>query len=276
VTIAEGPIGGMEYPMVIFIPRASTAASLHAVIAHEVGHEWFPMMIGQDEAAYAWMDEGITTFVEDRAAAAFFPESDDPRLATQRSYLNVAGRDVEVPLMRHTDLVSPYGARGVAAYTKPAAMLVALRAVLGNDVFDRAMRTYANEWLLKHPTPWDFFATFERVSGRDLDWFFYPAWFETGVLDQAIAAVEPVEGGVNVVVRDLGDLPMPTTVAVTTEDGTMVESDIPLETWTREGRRTATVALPTSGRVTRVEIDPRRIFPDVDRSNNVWTPAGAP
>ncbi|HEU4451590.1 MAG TPA: M1 family metallopeptidase [Longimicrobium sp.] len=276
VTIAEGPIGGMEYPMLVFIPRAGSATSLHAVIAHEVGHEWFPMMIGQDEAAYAWMDEGLTSYGEDRAARAFFPEEEDPRLGTQQSYLNVAGRDNEVPLMRHTDLVSPYGARTVAAYTKPAAMLVALRAVLGDAVFDRAMRTYANEWLLKHPTPWDFFATFERVSGRDLDWFFYPAWFETGVLDQAIVAVEPVEGGVNVVVRDLGDLPMPTTVAVTTEGGTMVESDIPLETWTREGRRTATVALPTSGRVTRVEIDPRRLFPDADRSNNVWTPAGNP
>jgi hypothetical protein len=276
MTIAEGPIGGMEYPMLVFIPRAGSATSLHAVIAHEVGHEWFPMMIGQDEAAYAWMDEGLTSYGEDRAARAFFPEEEDPRLGTQQSYLNVAGRDNEVPLMRHTDLVSPYGARTVAAYSKPAAMLVALRAVLGDAVFDRAMRTYATEWLLKHPTPWDFFATFERVSGRDLDWFFYPAWFETGVLDQAIVAVEPVEGGVNVVVRDLGDLPMPTTVAVTTEGGTMVESDIPLETWTREGRRTATVALPTSARVTRVEIDPRRLFPDADRSNNVWTPAGTP
>jgi len=276
MTIAEGPIGGMEYPMLVFIPRSATAMALHAVIAHEVGHEWFPMMIGQDEAAYAWMDEGLTTYNEDRAVRSFHPDSADPRLETQRAYLNVAGRDNEVPLMRHTDLVSPYGARTVAAYSKPAVMLVSLRAVLGDAVFDRAMRTYASEWLLKHPTPWDFFATFERVSGRDLDWFFYPAWFETGVLDQAVAAVQPVEGGVNVVVRDLGDLPMPTTVAVTTEDGATVESDIPLETWTREGRRTATVALPTSGRVTRVEIDPRRLFPDADRSNNVWTPAGNP
>jgi hypothetical protein len=270
VTVAEGPIGGMEYPMLVFIPRPREAEALQAVIAHEVGHEWFPMMVGQDEAAYAWMDEGLTTFHEDQAAADFFPGAEPPRLGTAEAYLRVAGRDNEVPLMRHTDLVSPYGARTVAAYGKPATMLVALRAVLGQPAFDRAMRTYAREWLLKHPTPWDFFATFERVAGRDLDWFFQPWWFETGVMDQAIASVRQVEGGVEVTLRDLGDVPMPATVVVTTGNGTMVEGEVPVEEWA--GTRTATVSLPASGRLVRVEIDPRRLFPDADRSNNLWEP----
>jgi hypothetical protein len=270
VTVAEGPIGGMEYPMLVFIAKPRTAEALQAVIAHEVGHEWFPMMVGQDEAAYAWMDEGLTTFHEDQAAADFFPGAEPPRLATADAYLRVAGRDNEVPLMRHTDLVSPYGARTVAAYSKPAVMLEALRAILGRQTFDRAMRTYAREWLLKHPTPWDFFATFERVAGRELDWFFYPWWFETGVMDQAIAGVRAVEGGVEVTLRDLGDVPMPATVVVTTANGTMVEGEVPVEEWA--GTRTATVSLPASGRVVRVEIDPRRLFPDADRSNNLWEP----
>jgi hypothetical protein len=118
VTIAEGPIGGMEYPMLVFIPRAAEREDLYAVIAHEVGHEWFPMMVGSDEASFAWMDEGLTTFLEDEAREAFFPGT-RAHDETRAAYLRVAGRDNEVPLMRHTDLVSPYGARGVAAYSKP-------------------------------------------------------------------------------------------------------------------------------------------------------------
>ncbi|HEX2205350.1 MAG TPA: M1 family metallopeptidase [Longimicrobium sp.] len=274
VTIAEGPIGGMEYPMLVFIPRPSRAEDLYAVIAHEVGHEWFPMMVGQNEAAYAWMDEGLTSFFEDEAREAFFPGT-DAHGETRAGYLAVAGSDTEVPLMRHTDLVSPYGARTVAAYRKPAALMTALRGVVGDSAFRAGMRTYASEWLFKHPYPWDFFHTFERVAGRDLDWFWYPWWFETGVLDLSVDRVEQVNGGVRVTFADRGDVPVPTTVRVTYEGGTSTEGELPIELWTVDRLRTASLTLPALGAVTRVEIDPDHVFPDVDRTNNVWTPAGA-
>jgi hypothetical protein len=271
-TIAEGPIGGMEYPMLVFISRPSEAEALESVIAHELGHEWFPMVVGSDEARFAWMDEGVNSYHEDRAHEDFFPGA-HPAEATREAYLGVAGRDAEVPLMRHTDLVSPYGARTVAAYSKPAAVLVALRNVLGNAVFDRAMREYAAAWSFRHPMPWDFFNTFERVAGRDLDWFWYPWFFETGVQDQSIESVRRVSGGVEVVVRDLGQNPMPAVVAVTSSTGVITEGEVPVEEWLRgAGSRTTTVLVPTSGTVTRVEIDPRGLFPDANRDNNVWTP----
>jgi hypothetical protein len=268
-TIAEGPIGGMEYPMLVFIAKPRQAEDLHAVIAHELGHEWFPMMIGQDEASYAWMDEGLTSFHEDDARESFFPGT-HAHEETRAAYLRVAGRDNEVPLMRHTDLVSPYGARTVAAYSKPATMLVALRGILGNEVFDRAMRTYAAEWLLKHPTPWDFFNTVERVAGRDLDWFWYPWWWETGTLDLAIAAAEPVDGGVRITLHDRGDIPAPVRVLATNADGLTSELEVPIAAWTVARTRTATFTLPAAGRVVRVELDPGKTLPDVDRTNDVW------
>src|SRR6185312_9140760 len=140
-------------------------------------------------ASYAWMDEGVNTFFEGRAVGDF-ARAADPFAGDRRAYLAVAGSEREVPLMRHTDLVSPYGARTVAAYTKPGLVMRALKGVLGEATFDRAMRTYAREWLLKHPAPEDFFHTMERVSGRQLDWFFEPWFFGTGVLDQAIERVE--------------------------------------------------------------------------------------
>ncbi|HET7459852.1 MAG TPA: M1 family metallopeptidase [Longimicrobium sp.] len=275
-TIAEGPIGGMEYPMLVFIARPNQAEALESVIAHELGHEWFPMVVGSDEARYAWMDEGINSYHEDRAAGDFFPGT-DPARTTRETYLTVAGRDAEVPLMRHTDLVTPYGARTVAAYTKPAVVLNALRGVLGNATFDRAMREYAAAWSYRHPQPWDFFNTVERVAGRDLDWFWYPWFFETGVLDQAVESVRPVSGGVEVVVRDLGENPMPAFVAVTSSTGVITEGEVPVEEWLRGGgTRTTTLSVPTSGTVTRVEIDPRGQFPDANRANNVWTPPATP
>ena len=222
------------------------------------------------------MDEGITSYHEDRAHEDFFPGT--PPGGSVDSYLRVAGHDAEVPLMRHTDLVSPYGARTVAAYTKPAAVLLALRGVLGDSVFDRAMREYVRAWSFRHPQPWDFFATFERVAGRDLDWFWYPWFFETGVLDQSIESVRAVEGGVEVVVRDRGDNPMPTFVSVTSGSGTVTEQEVEIASWIGgRGARTATLLVPTyGGAATKVEIDPRHLYPDVNRANNVWTAPTSP
>lgn len=270
-TVAEGPIPGMEYPMMVFINRAPNERALQSVIAHELGHQWFPMTVGSDEASYAWMDEGINSFDEDRAAEDFFPGA-DARAGSRGAYLRVAGHDAEVPLMRHTDLVSPYGARTVAAYSKPAAVMVALRGVLGDEVFDRALREYVRRWAFRHPKPWDFFNTFEQVSGQRLDWFWTPWFFETGVLDQAIESVRPAAGGVDVVVRDRGDNPMPTRVVATTADGKTAEAAIPIARWLGNGgTRTVTVHVAAAGTVTRVELDPLQLFPDADRTNNVWT-----
>jgi aminopeptidase N len=231
------------------------------------------MLVGQDEAAFAWMDEGFTSFHEDEARNDFYPGA-DAHEETREAYLRVAGKDVEVPLMRHTDLVSPYGARTVAAYSKPATMLVALRGILGDELFLSAMRTYAREWTFRHPQPWDWFNTVERVAGRDLDWFWYPWWWETGTLDFAVAAVEPQGNGVRVTVRDLGEIPAPAELVVTYADGSTVGIEIPVHVWTEDRTRTATTTLPAPAAVVRVEVDPRRLLPDVDRTNNAWSTPG--
>jgi hypothetical protein len=274
VTVTEGPEYGMEYPMLVFIGRPAAARELQSVIAHEVGHEWFPMMVGADEAAFAWMDEGINTYDEARAVEDFFPGS-DPWMEDRTAYLGIAGRKTEAPMMKHIDQVGE-PASGISAYFKPGTVLRSLNAVVGDSVFRLAMKTYASEWLLKHPYPWDFFHTFERVSGRDLDWFFEPWWFRTATLNQAIENVHASPGGVTVTVRDLGGAPAPTPIVVTTADGRTAATTIPGERWSVERLRTVTVDVPIRGRVVKVEIDPDRLFPDVDRANNVWTvPGGA-
>jgi hypothetical protein len=134
------------------------------------------------------------------------------------------------------------------------------------------MRTYANDWMFKHPYPWDFFNTMERVAGRDLDWFWYPFWYRTETLDHGLGTVTPGSGSVQVTVRDFGQAPAPAEVVVSTSDGRRVTETIPIERWLSPSTRVVTLTIPVTGTVTRVELDPGEYFPDVNRRNNVWTP----
>jgi hypothetical protein len=270
ITVSEGPIYGMEYPMIVFIGRPNARLELYQVISHEIAHEWFPMMVGQDEAAYAWMDEGFTTYNENRSVEDLFPDF-DPWEEPRETYMSIAGNKGEAPLMRHIDLVfgEPWG---VSAYYKPGTLLRSLQRILGDSVMAEGLRTYAREWMFKHPYPWDFFNTMERVSGRDLDWFFYPFWYRTVTMDQSIGGVAPTAGGVQVTVRDVGQVPAPTDIVVTTTSGQRVTQTIPIERWLSPSTRSVTVTVPVTEGVARVELDPEEWFPDANRRNNVWTP----
>jgi len=281
LTALEGPVGGMEYPMVVFVGGFPDPRSLYGTIAHEVAHQWFPMMVGNDETSFAWQDEGLATYIEEHAIADYFSDP-HPFAVPLNQYLQIAGTDYETPMMRPADLYPSYAAFGIASYFKPAVLLRALGGVIGRDQVEEALREYARRWFLKHPYPHDFFKTVESVAGRSLDWFWTPWWYGTGVFDQGIAGVstEPISGGERVVitVEDRGQNPLPTTIVVTTEGGQVRRAEIPIEKWL-SGARTTSVTLDLPGRVVRVELDPERIFPDIDRSNNVWvrsaTPAGA-
>lgn len=270
-TAAYGPVGGMEYPMLVFIGRSAPGEPLYGVLAHEFSHEWFPMIVGSREAAYAWMDEGLTSFNEALARADFF---DDPeaRIGDMESYVAAARREVEAPLMRHTDHVeSPFG-RVVAAYTKPATLLHALRHHLGEGTFDRAYRAYAEAWSYRHPLPWDFFNLLEAETGRDLDWFWKPWFYGTDVLDQAVEDVEAAGDSVYVTVANLGGAVAPVELRVEREGGAARTLTWPPEVWA--GRRRVRLGFPREGPapVTGLALDPDRWWPDVDRSNNEWLP----
>ena len=272
LTVAEGPLsGGMEYPQLVFAGGFDPDRGLFALLAHEIAHQWFPMLVGADEGAWAWMDEGLATWMQAQARADFAPGGDAWGF-DRRYYAAVAGGDLEVPLMRHTDLVSPYGVRYVAAYSKPALLLRALQGVVGDSVLRAALRVYAREWSFRHPTPWDFFATVQRVSGRELGWFFSPGWFDTVTLDQAVDSVEALSGGrVRVTVRDRGGIPAPAWVRVTDARGDTARAEVPVDAWLA-GRRTAQVTVRLGAPPTRVEIDPAQWLPDARRADNVWPP----
>lgn len=262
--------GGMEFPMMTVIGSynwSQNSNPLYYVIAHEFAHMWVPMIVSTNERRYSWMDEGTTTFNENQARKDFF---DDPDRDSDdfQSYLNLAGSVLEGEIMRWSDYHYP-GGFGVASYPKPAAMLVSLRGVLGEETFLEAYRTYLDRWKYKHPYPWDFFNTFEDVSGRDLDWFWRSWYYETWILDQAVAGVSSTAGGSTITIADFGEVPMPAEVQITLENGTILTRNIDVETWLNGATETElTIQEPSP--VTRVEIDPEKKFPDANRSNNVW------
>ncbi len=271
MTTVEGPIGGgMEYPMITHIGRYESTEGLFGVTYHEISHMWFPMLVGTDEKTYAWFDEGTTTFNETEGRDDFFPDTD--AWAPSQHYYYRLTPATETPSMRHADRYPVDGPdRYVASYDKPAVMLHALRGILGEDTFFEAYRTFAERWAYKHPTPHDFFNTFEDVAGRDLDWFWRGTLYNTWTLDQAIASVDSANDGVAVTVADEGTLPMPVLLRATYADGRTLTRRIGVAPWLN-GRRRVTVSLP-SGTVTRITIDPNQTLPDLDRTNNTWTPA---
>jgi len=187
---------GMEYPMICWNfgrpkPDGTYTERLKngmiSVITHEVGHNWFPMVVNSDERQWMWMDEGLNTFVqlltEQRWQKGFpsrgFPKDVVPFMMGDQSKMQ--------PIMVNAD--NMYN-RSMTAYAKPAAGLYMLREViLGHKLFDYALKTYANRWKFKHPTPADFFRTMEDASGRDLDWFWRGWFFTTDVNDIGIKKV---------------------------------------------------------------------------------------
>jgi hypothetical protein len=268
MTTVEGPIGGgMEYPMITHIGQYDSAEGLFGVTYHEISHMWFPMVVGTDEKAYAWMDEGTTEFNETEGRTDFFPDS-NPWARSEHYYFRLA-RSTTTPSMRHADRY-PTDApdRIVASYDKPGLMLHALEAVLGEETFFEAYRTFAERWTYKHPTPYDLFNTFEDVAGRELDWFWRGTLYETWTLDQAVSSVESTDEGNVVTVTDKGRLPMPVMLRVEYADGRTLERRVGVDPWLN-GKRSVEAQFP-AGTITRVTIDPDKMLPDLDGSDNVW------
>ena len=180
----NGPIGGMEYPMICFNgPRPTedgtysraTKYALISVIIHEVGHNYFPMIVNSDERQWTWMDEGLNSFVQTLAEQQW--EKDYPsRRAEARDLVGYMTGDGQVPIMTNSESIAQLGPN---AYGKPAVALNLLReTILGRELFDHAFKTYAQRWAFKRPYPADFFRTMEDASGVDLDWF-WRGWFYT-------------------------------------------------------------------------------------------------
>jgi hypothetical protein len=189
---------GMEYPMISFnfgrpakdgTYSARTKYGMIGVIIHEVGHNYFPMIVNSDERQWTWMDEGLNSFLQYLTEQEW--ERDYPsRRGPAYKITNYMGGDKSriSPIMTNSESIYQFGSN---AYGKPATALNILReSVMGRDLFDFAFKTYSQRWMFKHPTPADFFRTMEDASGFDLDWFWRGWFYTTDHCDMAIKDVK--------------------------------------------------------------------------------------
>ncbi|HEY8229174.1 MAG TPA: M1 family metallopeptidase [Rhodanobacteraceae bacterium] len=288
--IAEAGIaGGMEYPGIVFDWWKASGYTLFMLAIHEVGHAWFPMIVGNDERRNAWMDEGMNTFV-DAIAHAEWGKAHDGQFAPKKDseyapFTDDPAKDIvkqvfddpdAPPILTRADAVKEKY-RHPITYFKTAYGLTLLREqVLGPDRFDAAFKQYVHDWAFKHPAPSDFFRTMDSVAGEDLSWF-WRGWFRHNwKLDLAVTGVKYIDNdpakGALVTVANLDRLAMPATLKVTYTDGSSNELRVPVATWMQHTQ--FDVLVPGSKRIRSAVIDPDGVLPDVDRANNTFT-AGA-
>lgn len=264
-------VSGMEYPGIIFCSWEDKGESLWGVTDHEMGHTWFPMIVGSNERRYGWMDEGFNTFINNISsvdfnngefaqaelkAQAIAPMITDPR--TEKIMLTPDG-------MAERNI-------GLNLYYKPAIALSILRNhIVGERRFDAAFRKYINDWAFKHPSPWDFFRSMENSIGEDLFWFWKSFFLENYKLDQAITKVEYPRGNagrIHVTLENREKMAMPVILEAVTESGKTIRKVFPVEIWQSSGKHT--VELEIAEKVRKMTIDPDGVFPDVDPKNNTW------
>lgn len=191
----HGPVFGMEYPMICFNgPRPEedgtytrrTKYGLISVVIHEVGHNWFPMIVNSDERQWTWMDEGLNSFVQFLAEQEW-EERYQSRGGHAPNIVEYMRSPKKVPIMTNSESILQFGSN---AYAKPATALNILReTILGRETFDFAFREYARRWKFKRPMPADFFRTMEDASGVDLDWFWHGWFYTTRHVDLGIGSV---------------------------------------------------------------------------------------
>jgi hypothetical protein len=261
LTVVDGPDRGMEYPM--FIMSALGAAD------HETGHQWWPMMVSNNETWYGFMDEGFNMYMNILSDAD--AEHKTGNLNGQgQSYGRVSGIEYEAPQMYNANYGGPM--YGFQAYQKAPMMLSMLGGIVGDTAVWRAQSEFAHAWRFKHPSPWDYMFSMSRSLDRNLDWFWYYWLFTTESSNGKIASVSPVANGrMTVTVRQEGEMPAPVVLKVDFADNTSQTYTFPVDVWF-PGSRTYDAVLDVGNRTpVKITYDPDARFPDRDAGDNVWT-----
>jgi hypothetical protein len=270
-------ITGMEYPGMIFNDWKARKGPLWFVVAHEIGHNWYPMVVGSNERKYMWQDEGFNSYINYYANDIFNKGeyAKDPALFDKDffAFLDLKTlpylRDPLMTVSDAMDIDQHYQYYGKTAY----GLRLLRNVVVGKDRFDYAFRQYTAAWAYKHPTPYDFFHCINSAAGEDLNWFWKEWFFTTWTLDQAITSVSYIDNdssrGLLITIRNRGKMIMPVILKIVQRHGETASIQLPVEIWQRGD--TWTLEYPSRGKIYKVILDPDNVLPDVDRKNNEWT-----
>jgi hypothetical protein len=264
MSMARGKAGGMEYPMLVFC-RGSSHEGLFNVTDHEVGHNWFPMLVNTDERRHAWMDEGFNTFVNHYSLENFYDEREH-KPDVSKYIASKFMKDLKA-INTPPDLLK---SRRHLSYRKPGYGLRFLREeVLGEERFDASWKEYIHNWAFKSPRPADFYRAMENGSGVDLQWFFRGFFEEPMQLDQAITDVSQKNEQVTLTFVNKEDWVCPVDVTITCIDGSIHTYKLPVTVWAWSNQHKQTFDLPSQA--VKVQIDANEVYPDIKPANNTWT-----
>jgi len=259
---------GMEYPGIIFDGIDDKGKTLFWISAHEIGHTWFPMIVGSNERRNAFMDEGFNTFIDIDESAKFQGGVYGPKRDSEYS---AGGEPPDTILKVLDDPAAPVLLMPADAYTWPIThpvsyfkgaygMVLLREQILGKDRFDWAFRKYIRDWAFKHPAPSDFFREMSSEGGEDLDWFWRGWYMHNWRFNLAVTKID----GDQVTLVNKGQLVLPATVEVRYTDGTTTRFRLPAETWQSKAESVWQGDKP----VASVKVDPDHLLPDDDRTDN--------
>jgi len=268
-TIVEG-FAGMEYPMMVNDESYADTVFSRFVVEHEIAHTYFPFYMGINETRYAMMDEGWATTFEyligtadlgkERASTAF------EQFRVNR-WINDPSPNEDLPIVTPADGLSG-SAYGNNAYGKPALGYLALKELLGDAAFGKALHAFMDRWHGKHPIPWDFFNTFNDVTGQNLNWFWNAWYFSNSYIDLALNGVTKTGNGYTAVIDNIGGMPAPGDLQASYTDGSSETIHETPAIWAADQRR-ATVSIATDKTLRALTLN-GGIWMDADTTNNKW------
>jgi len=269
-TVVQGQ-AGMEYPMMVNDESYPDTVFSRFVVEHEIAHSWFPFYMGINETRYAMMDEGWATTFENLIgiadlgklpAAGFFEQFRVNGWSRNPSSLE------DLPIVTPADGLSG-GSYGDNAYGKPALGYLALKDMLGDAAFGKALHGFMDRWHGKHPIPWDFFNSVNDLTGQNLNWYWNSWYFSNNYIDLAIGGVEKAGNGYTVVLNNIGGMPTPVDLEAHYGDGSNEVVHETAAIWAGDQRR-ATVTISTNKSLQSLGLN-GGIWVDADSTNNRWT-----
>lgn len=259
----------MEYPMMVNDSHTKDLVFAQLVQDHEIAHTYFPFYMGTNESRYAFMDEGWATTFELLIGTAERGKkvADDFYKQFRVTRWTNGKHEKENPIITPSPEVT-FGA-GNNAYGKPSLSYLALKDMLGDELFKKALHTYMDNWNGKHPIPWDYFNSMKQGSGKNLDWFFYNWFFTPSYIDLSLEKVDKVSGGYALSIKNIGGFAVPFDAIITFTDGTTDSLHQTPIVWEQD-QKNITVNIKTDKEAKSITLD-GGIFMDADMKNNTWT-----
>ncbi len=279
-SVIQGGDGGMEYAMCTLIAGEGKLDGLIGVTAHEMAHTWFQFLLASNESKHSWMDEGFTSYIDDKAMNDINDSKNiNPFINAYKSYIGLATSGVEQPQGTHADRYVYNYAYSVSAYSKGEVFLAQLGYIIGEENLAKTLKRYYDEWSFKHPKPMDFIRVAEKVSGMELDWYLMDWTQTTNTIDYAVKSIDTTGDDTKITLERLGLMPMPLDLEVEFTDGTTQQFHIPLRMMYGSKPTMATTlkdwawAYPTyeftlGKAIKSVTIDPDNFMADIAKDNN--------